>query len=261
MNFRQRLIAAATILICLPTAIWAVHDLAGLSAAAGGGPLSVYSPYEEDHHIPHGVSAGHLEPLAKYFHPDDHKTSFATGEENSSAIAHPHGKRACASGCALDQHPTPELLRGEFQRLLAMYAKEPSPADMMAISRELGLEGPEAQSLHAEQWEGLEKLLYFGRQTLLYLDQLGPGPLDKEHEDFLRSELYFDPKDRIDRLHVLVELRVIDEFGVVRLWNKPALVPLDVRFGFAYQNKDYQRIEESTGTVKRVGLYHLWQRI
>jgi hypothetical protein len=261
MSFRQRAIAALAILICLPTAIWAVHDLAGLSEAAGGGPLMVYSPHEEDHAIPHGVDVGHLEPLAKYFHPDDHRTSFATGDNNSSALAHPHGKRACASGCALDQHPTPELLRGEFQRLMDLYAKEPPPSRVLQISQHLGLEGPEAEALHTEQWEGLEKLLYYGRQTLLYLDQLGPGPLDKEHEDFLRRELYFDRKTRIDRLHVLVELRVVDEFGVLRVWNKPALVPLDIRFGFDYQNNDYQRIEESTGTVKRVGLYHLWQRI
>ena len=60
---------------------------------------------------------------------------------------------------------------------------------------------------------------------------------------------------------VLVELRVVDEHGVVRVWNQPAPVALDLRYGFEFETKEFQRIVESTGTVKRVGLYHLWQRI
>ena len=230
MSFRYRVLSAVAILIGLPTAIWVVHDLAGLSAAQGGPKTFFHAPEEE--HVPHGVDVGKREPLAPYFDPGDHWANFDSRFPDSGrALAHPHGKTTCASGCAADQHPTPPLLKEEFHRLMGLYAKEPM----------------------SDQSEGLEHLLYYGRQSLLYLDRLGRGPLDQEREWFLRREL--------QKTHVFVELRVIDEFGQVRVWNKPARVPLDVRHGFEFTTKDYQRIEESTGTVKRVGLYHLWQRI
>jgi hypothetical protein len=241
ITFRQRAFMAAALLVCLPTAIWAVHGGVGFSSAEPGDWGGVETAYGETHEydsVPHGVDVGKLEPLAKYFVPGDHTTNIDAGDGSGRATAHPHGKQTCASGCASDQHPTPPLLKEEFQRLMALYAHEPM----------------------SDQSEGLETLLYYGRQSLLYLDQLGPGPLDKQREEFLRRELYVSPT-KIDRLHVLVELRVVDEFGVVRVWNKPAPVPLDKRFGFEFTTNDYQRIEESTGTVKRVGLYHLWQRI
>jgi hypothetical protein len=104
-----------------------------------------------------------------------------------------------------------------------------------------------------EDSKALQTLLFYGRQTLLLMDKNGDAPLDAERAAFLRREL--------GRTHVYVELRMIDENGVVRLWNKPARVPLDIRHGFEYTTTDYQEIEESTGTVKRVGLNHLWQRI
>ncbi len=231
MTFRQRAFVAAALLVCLPLAIWAVHGDVAFSSADSGGPRTVYSDPGDEHAIPHGVDLGHLEPLAEYFEPGDHTANFDGDPESSRALAHPHGKRACASGCAADQHPTPFLLKDEFNRLVGLYAREPM----------------------SDQSEGLETLIYYGRQSRLFLDRLGSGPLDPQRAEFLRHEL--------KRTHVYVELRVVDEFGVVRVWNRPARVPLDKRFGFEFATKDYQRIEESTGTVKRVGLYHLWQRI
>jgi hypothetical protein len=231
MTFRNRLLIACALLLFLPAAIWSVQ----------GNPFipeddfdaaTVYNPWEEDHSLPHGVDPVSRDALAKYFEPGDHVWNLESGDaESGRAIAHPHGKRACASGCAADQHPTPPLLKQEFNRLVGLYAQEPM----------------------SDQSEGLEYLLYYGRQSLLYLDRLGSQPLDGERARYLRKEL--------ERLHVCVELRVVDEHGVVRVWNRPARVPLDVRHGFEFETKDYQRIEESTGTVKRVGLYHLWQRI
>ncbi len=232
MTFRQRAFMAAALLVCLPTAIWAVHGDVGFSSTGAGGPRTVYSDPGDDSSIPHGVDVGNREPLSQYFEPGDHTANFDSGDPDSGrALAHPHGKQACASGCAADQHPTPPLLKDEFNRLVGLYAKEPM----------------------SDQSEGLEYLLYYGRQSLLFLDHLGNGPLDAQRAEYLRREL--------KRTHVYVELRVVDEFGQVRVWNKPARVPLDVRHGFEFATKDYQRIEESTGTVKRVGLYHLWQRI
>jgi hypothetical protein len=230
MTFRQRAFMAAALLVCLPTAIWAVHGDAGFSS--GGGPLTVYSSPGDDHSIPHGVDIGSREPLEQYFEPGDHTTNFNSGDpEGGRALAQPHGSKTCASGCAANNHPTPPLLKDEFHRLMGLYSQEPM----------------------SDKSEGLEYLLYYGRQSQLFLDHLGRGPLDAERETFLRREL--------GREHVYVELRIVDEAGVVRLWNKPARVPLDVRYGFDFQTKDLQPIEESTGTVKRVGLYHLWQRI
>jgi hypothetical protein len=232
MTFRQRALMAAALLVCLPTAIWAVHG--------GGESQDVVTLYGETHDyddVPHGVDVGRRQPLSGYFEPGDHTANFDGDPDGGRALAHPHGKTTCASGCASDQHPTPPLLREEFRRLLGLYAKEPM----------------------SDQSEGLETLLYYGRQSLLYLDNLDKFAeaekvaIDKPRVDFLRHEL--------SRTHVYVELRMIDEFGVVRVWNKPARVPLDVRHGFEFTTNNYQRIEESTGTVKRVGLYHLWQRI
>ncbi len=232
MTFRQRAFLAAALLVCLPLAVWAVHGDVAFSSAGPGGPRTVFGDLGDDHSLPHGVDAGLLGPLAPYFRPGDHTANFgSTDPDGGRALAHPHGKRACASGCAADQHPTPALLKDEFHRLMALYAKEPM----------------------SEESEGLETLLYYGRPAHLFLDRLGKGPLDPQRAEFLRYEL--------SRTHVWVELRVIDEFGIVRVWNRAAEVPLDVRHGFEFTTKDYQRIEESTGTVKRVGLYHLWQRI
>jgi hypothetical protein len=230
MTFRQRAFLASALLVCLPTAIWAVHGSAAFSPDPGG-PRTVYADPGDDHSIPHGVDEGSRQPLANYFEPGDHIANFDGDPDGGRALAHPHGKRVCASGCAANQHPTPPLLKEEFGRLMALYASQPM----------------------SDQSEGLEYLLYYGRQAHLFLDRLGNGPLDPQRAAFLRHEL--------SRTHVYVELRVVDEFGVVRLWNRPARVPLDVRHGFEFTTKDYQRIEESTGTVKRVGLYHLWQRI
>ena len=234
MTFRQRAFMAAALLVCLPTAIWAVHGgLAFTSADPGdlGGVVTVYGETHEYDAVPNGVDVGHREPLSQYFDPGDHTANFDGDPNGGRAFAHPHGKSTCASGCASDQHPTPPLLKEEFHRLMGLYAHEPM----------------------SDQSEGLETLLYYGRQSLLYLDHLGKEPLDDKRAAFLRREL--------SRTHVYVELRVIDEFGQVRVWNKAARVPLDVRHGFEFTTNDYQRIEESTGTVKRVGLYHLWQRI
>jgi hypothetical protein len=235
-SFGKRLMMACAVLVLTTTAVWAIRGenpfvLGGTDSADDDGPLTAYSPAEEEH-VPHGVDPNRLDVMAKYFEPGDHEDNYLTrGADSGRGVAHLHGKRACASGCAANQHPTPDLLKKEFQRLMALYAQEPI----------------------SEASEGLEHLLYYGRQSWLYVDLLGTEPLDNERAEFLRGEL--------KRQHALVELRVVDEHGVVRVWNKPTRVPLDLRYGFEFETKEFQRIVESTGTVKRVGLYHLWQRI
>src|SRR5262245_7406120 len=109
MSFRQRALMAAALLVCLPTAIWAVHGGIGLSSGDSGNAGGIVTVYGENHeydNLPHGVDASKLEPLAKYFSPGDHTTNIDAGEGSGRATAHPHGKQTCASGCASDQHPT-----------------------------------------------------------------------------------------------------------------------------------------------------------
>ena len=146
------------------------------------------------------------------------------------AIAHPHGEQVCASGCAASRHPTPPLTWAKFQRLLARWQQEP-----------LG-----------EPTPALEELLFYGRQSLVYLRRVPPEALSEKRRRFLEEQLR--------RTHVVVGFRVVDEHGVVRVFLPPTRVPLDIRHEYLMDTHDLQPLVTS-GTVKRVGLYHLWQRI
>ena len=149
---------------------------------------------------------------------------------DSVAHFHAHGEEVCASGCAASRHPTKELTRDYFHELLKRYAIEPMDETSFA----------------------LESLLYFGRQTAMLLEEEGDYPLDPIRSDFLRSELR--------KTHAKIEIRVVDEYGEVRTWLSPTRVPLDRRHEFDMQVNNVQPLETS-GTVKRVGLYHLWNRL
>lgn len=146
------------------------------------------------------------------------------------AAAHAHGASTCASGCGPHNHPTPLLTVPEFRRLLSEYA-----------------DGPLDESNAA-----LEALLHYNRQTTALLQQLGSKPLDSERATFLRRELSRD--------HVLWSFRVVDEAGLVRAEMEDMRVPLDRRHVFDMEVHRLQPLITS-GTVKRVGLHHLWTRI
>ncbi|MBP88395.1 MAG: hypothetical protein CMJ64_17055 [Planctomycetaceae bacterium] len=83
------------------------------------------------------------------------------------ASFHPHGEQVCASGCAASRHPTEELTRARFRRLLTEYATE-------SID---------------EPGEAFETLLYFGRQADAWLARDGAGSLDLMRANALRYEL------------------------------------------------------------------------
>lgn len=152
---------------------------------------------------------------------------FSAGER---AAFHPHGSRQCASGCAASNHPTEELTPARFQRLVSRFATEPID----------------------ETSEAFETLLYFGRQTKVFLDLYGDSPLDGARAAALRREL--------SRTHARIEIRVVDEQGNPRSWLPPTRVPLDRRHVFQMSTEDVQPLVTS-GTVKRVGLYHVWTRL
>lgn len=146
------------------------------------------------------------------------------------AAFHAHGEEVCASGCAASSHPTKELTKTHFARLLKQFSTEPM----------------------TENSESLEKLLFYGRQTQRWINRHGTAPLDSVRTAFLRNEL--------KRTHVLISFRIVDEHGVVRTQLPPTRVPLDRRHVFKMDVKNLQPLVTS-GTVKRVGLHHLWTRL
>ena len=149
---------------------------------------------------------------------------------DEGAIFEAHGEQVCASGCAASRHPTAELAEDQFRMLMADYARQP----MSEASR------------------ALEELLFYGPQTQKLINEIGYLNLDRTRAKFLRDEL--------QRSHALISIRVIDEAGKVRSWLKPTRVPFDRRHVFEMEHKDLQPLVTS-GTVKRVGLKHMWTRL
>ncbi len=185
------------------------------------GRLGIHDPFDDGH-----------SPVAMW-DPDSlvgRIAATADFSKDNVAHFHPHGEEVCASGCAASRHPTKQLTREHFHELLAQYATEPMDETSFA----------------------LESLLYFGRQTQELLKEDGDAPLDP-----LRSGLL---QDELKKTHAKIEIRVVDEFGEIRTWLPPTRVPLDRRHEFDMQVSNVQPLITS-GTVKRVGLYHLWNRL
>ncbi|MDA7979920.1 MAG: hypothetical protein MPJ50_14220 [Pirellulales bacterium] len=172
---------------------------------------------------PIDIDPQYLKAVSTYLDPEDHVGG-------GRAHAHPHGDQVCASGCAANSHPTPQLVKAEFLKLIQEYAMQPMSEDSPA----------------------LETLLYYGRQTEMYLDRVGADPLDDRRLAFLKQEL--------GRTHAYVSFRIVDEQGMIRVYLPPTRVALDVRYEFTMDTHELQPLVTS-GTVKRVGLYHIWQRI
>jgi hypothetical protein len=148
----------------------------------------------------------------------------------TKVVFEPHGESLCASGCALSRHPTPTLEKAHFLKLLRDFADQPMSEDSPA----------------------LEELLYFGPQTERMLKEQD-NALDSERRRFLVKELAKEL--------VRVEFRIVDESGKVRVSLPPTTVPFDRRFVFEPLLTDEFQPPEASGTVKRVGLNHIWQRI
>ena len=170
-----------------------------------------------------GIDVAHFAEVASLLEPGD-----LVG--GSGTAAHPHGNQVCASGCAANAAATKPLTKTEFQRLIAAYAVEPM----------------------TDESEALAHLLYYGRQTRVFLKKEGHAPLDDERAAFLDRELKRD--------HVLVSFRMVDENGKVWAYHPPRRVPLDIRHEFYPDVYGIQPLLTS-GTVKRTRLNHLWQRL
>lgn len=151
-------------------------------------------------------------------------------EHDAQAVFHAHGEKVCASGCAASNHPTPELAVQMFKDLMQEFSTEPI----------------------SEQSLALEALLYYGKQTQDLIANYGASPLDDRREQFLLNEL--------TKNHAKISIRLVDEFGNVRASNVPAAVPFNRRHVFTMEGSNLQPLV-SSGTVKRVGLYHIWTRL
>lgn len=150
-------------------------------------------------------------------------------QERSRATSHPHGEQLCASGCALSRHPTPLLTKKKFVELCKQYRAEE----------------PKLES------RSLDSLIFYGSQTARHLNT-NPAALPKEHTAFLSHQLAAS--------QLIVEIRVIEEGGRVRVSLPPTKVPQHIRQEFAMDVADLNTTITS-GTLKRVGLNHVWQRL
>ncbi len=195
---------------------------AALATYAIMGPLSVSRSTDPPKPTQSELDDGLVPPIV--FDDDDEFS------HDASAHFHAHGDQVCASGCAASRHPTKTLTKPEFLRFIEAVSKRPLDADNKAY----------------------ESLLYYGRQSLRMLNQHGVGRLAPLVEAQLRGEL--------ERTHVFISLRVIDEHGEIRTWLEPTRVPLDRRHEFTMETNRLPQLITS-GTVKRVGLDHLWTRL
>ena len=147
-----------------------------------------------------------------------------------TAEPHGHGENMCASGCAASRHPTAPLSADAFRQLLLDYQQIAPTGDN----------------------EALEKILFHGRQSRNHWKIQRAASIDPLWRMVLDEEL--------QKTHVLISLRILDESGRVRSGMSHIRVPLDRRHVFEMEREGLQPLVTS-GTVKRVGLDHLWTRL
>lgn len=156
-------------------------------------------------------------------------TDYPVVKNANNRISAPQSiEKGCAVGCAAIPDETPNFTQQDFIKHLKKFATQ--PLDKASID--------------------LETLLFYGKYTKQWLPQT--SMLDAEHALFLQREL--------QKTHVKIELRVTDERGQVRIELPPTLVEIGTKYHqHVSQTHDMQPLEMS-GTIKRVGVHHLWSR-
>ncbi|MEK6247188.1 MAG: hypothetical protein N2C12_03355 [Planctomycetales bacterium] len=228
--------------LCLGfTLKWALADLPSdtvtntpVTSYVDTDPLSQARPVLQDPYaeplVP-PINIPGLTPIAQKQRISDNASTILNAFiHDPQASFHAHGSEVCASGCAASNHPTEQLTSEHFNYLLAQFATQPVDETSPAF----------------------EELLFYGRQTQSLIEQEGLGGLDRLRSSVLIAEL--------QRTHAAVSIRLIDEHGIVRSHLNPTRVPLDRRHVFTMETHDLQPLVTS-GTVKRVGLHHLWTRL
>ena len=138
---------------------------------------------------------------------------------------------ACATGCSAVPATIGSLDGPEIERLLSEFVGGPA----------------------SEENQALETLLFHGAQVKDLWETLDRSALDAERGAFLRRELA--------RTHARLDVRFVDDRGVERLRLGDQRVPLGIKEHlFPIDTQGFQPPEIS-GTVRRVGLKHLWARL
>jgi hypothetical protein len=139
----------------------------------------------------------------------------------------------CVGSCAFAHDAPPELDADRYRALLKAFAEEPMAAGS----------------------EALEELLFHHVAARPLMERLGTDPLDPERAEFLRREL--------SRERAWIDVRVVDAKGVERIRLRPQHVLMDHKQHLFPAEADRVQIQELevSGTVRRVGLDHLWTRL
>ena len=137
----------------------------------------------------------------------------------------------CATGCSAATIEVEGLSEQAFEELLEQYSE------------------------HAfdEPTRALETLLFYSTDVRELTERLGLGALDAEHAEFLERE--------IERGHAQLSVRMLGEEGEERLRLGPVRVPLNEKQHLLPERSLNLQVPEISGTVRRVGVTHLWTRL
>ncbi|MEM7205269.1 MAG: hypothetical protein AAF628_33750 [Planctomycetota bacterium] len=150
------------------------------------------------------------------------------GSTDPGAVRDPGHPDGGCSSCGGSSHFLPPPAPGEFDGWIRRYATEPM----------------------AEGSEALETLLYHDARSRELLATRGAPQLDADRHAYLARELA--------RERAIVSLRVVDAAGTEHLRVDDATVRIGEK---AHLHATGQSDAcEFSGTVKRVGVHHLWAR-
>jgi len=146
--------------------------------------------------------------------------------------ADPAADPSCQGGCAAIPDTIEGLTEERIAELLRIYAKDPA----------------------AEETEALQTLLFHGEQVVRFRAAHPDAvALDAAHDRALRRELA--------RVYAHMSVRVIDEDGVVRLEIDDRRWPMGFKRHLLPDRHDRLQPVEVSGTIRRVGVHHLWARL
>ncbi len=137
---------------------------------------------------------------------------------------------ACAGGCKTARHDSPKLGDKALQAWLEAYQADP------------------AQAANTP----LETLLYHGTEVRTHFNHKGTSPLDEAHAHFLQNAL--------QKNHAMVQMRLVSDAGIVIAELKSTRVALGQKAHLRIPATGDLQAFDYSGTVKRVGLNHLWGR-